>query len=120
MCTESCIIFEPPEHATNIGSAQLLVGIAKGDDKSETQMHMAVTSLCLDRSRENQILGIFVWHLSSNVFTLKICPDRRKMAPNSPNIFKIGLRWACLGVALHVIDAAKPSQPCRYPFTTNT
>jgi hypothetical protein len=61
---------------------------------------MAVSNLCPDR----EILGIFVRMASgSNFFTLKICPDRRKIAP------KI---WACLGVALHV-----PASPYRYPFT---
>src|SRR5882762_11277793 len=52
------------------------------------------------------------WHLGSNFFTLKICPDRPKVAPNLPNISKFGLRW----VALHVIEAAKPSQPLPLPI----
>src|SRR5882762_11156939 len=52
------------------------------------------------------------WHLGSNFFTLKICPDRRKVAPNLPNISKFGLRW----VALHGIEAAKPSQPLPLPI----
>src|SRR5882762_2352744 len=52
------------------------------------------------------------WHLISNFFTLKICPDRRKVAPNLPNISKFGLRW----VTLHVIEAAKPSQPLLLPI----
>src|SRR5882762_9230825 len=52
------------------------------------------------------------WHLGSNFCTLKICPDRRKIAPNSPNISKFGLRW----VVLHVIEAAKPSQPLPLPI----
>jgi hypothetical protein len=54
------------------------------------------------------------WHLGSIFFTLKICPDRPKIVPNSPNISKFGLRWACLGVALHVIEAA--SQPLPLPI----
>jgi hypothetical protein len=74
---------------------------------------MAVTNLCPDRAE--QILGNFV-RVGSKFFTLKICLDRRKFAPNSPNISKFGLRWACLGVALHVIEAAKPSQPLPLPI----
>jgi hypothetical protein len=97
-----------PTHGVGYQRLRTVVGVVVGScllavTRDGSLWHMIVASTRRNVSpiyvrTERTRFGEFLsgWHLGSNFFTLKICPDRRKIAPNSSNISKFGLRWVAL------------------------